>query len=71
MNGSTTFDNALDAVEHLSLEQQVDLVAIVQRRLAARGREQVASDIRDGRLSHQSGQAAAASVADLMREIES
>jgi len=37
---STTFDEVLDAVEHLPVEQQADLVEVVRRRLAERGRQQ-------------------------------
>ena len=35
---STTFDEVPDAIEHLPIEQQADLVDVVRRRLAERGR---------------------------------
>jgi len=71
MSSTTAFDDALEAVEHLPVDQQVDLLAIVQRRLAARGRDQIAADVREGQQGQQAGQASPVSVADLMREIES
>jgi hypothetical protein len=43
---STTFDEVLDAIEHLPIEQQADLVDVVRRRLAERGRQQIIADAR-------------------------
>ena len=46
---STTFDEVLDAIEHLPIEQQADLVDVVRRRLAERGRQQIIADAREAR----------------------
>ena len=68
---STTFDDVLEAVEHLPVDQRLELIAVVQRRLAEQGLQRVAADVREGRADFQAGRAAPISVADLMREIES
>ena len=71
MANRSTFDDILEAVDHLSPDDQADLVAVIQRRLAERGRQQVVSDVREGRADYQAGRAAPAGVDDLMREIDS
>ena len=66
-----TFDEVLDAIEHLPMEQQADLVEVVRRRLAERGRQRIVADAREARAEHAAGNTRAMSVDDLMREIES
>jgi hypothetical protein len=68
---SRTFDEVLDAIEHLPVEQQADLVELVRRRLAERGRRQIIDDAREARAEFAAGKTRATSVDDLMREIES
>jgi len=71
MQKATTFDEVLDAIEHLPDEQQADLVGVVRRRLAERGRQRIVADAREARAQHAAGQTRAMSIDDLMREIES
>ena len=66
-----TFDKVLDAIEHLPAEEQADLVQVVQRRLAERGRRRVINEIKEARSQFDRSKAKPASVNDLMREIES
>ncbi len=66
-----TFDEVLDAIEHLPVEQQANLVEVVRRRLAERGRQRIVADAREARAEHAAGKTRAMSVDDLMREIES
>jgi hypothetical protein len=68
---STTFDEVLDAVEHLPVEQQADLVEVVRRRLAERGRQQIVADAREARAEFAAAKTHPTSIDDLMREIES
>ncbi len=68
---STTFDEVLDAIEHLPVEQQADLVDVVRRRLAERGRQQIIADASEARAEFAAGNTRATSIDDLMREIES
>ena len=68
---STTFDEVLDAIERLPVEQQADLVDVVRRRIAERGRQQIIADAREARNEFAAGKTRATSIDDLMREIES
>ena len=70
MRTGTTFENVLDASEHLPADQQAGLVDVVRRRLAERGRQQTVADVRDGRAEHAVGQIDVTSVDELMREIQ-
>jgi hypothetical protein len=70
MRDAATFDDVLEAIEHLPVEQQADLVDVVRRRLAERARKQIVADAREARAEHQAGKTRATSVDDLMREIE-
>ena len=67
MNPDTTaFDELLEAVEHLSAEEQADLVDLIQRRLAEQGRRRVVAEMREARSQFQQGAAKPASVDDLI-----
>ena len=66
-----TFDEVLDAIEHLPVDQQADLIEVMRRRLAERGRPQVIQDVRDARREHAEGKTRSASVEEIMGEIES
>jgi len=71
MPKTTTFDELLDAIELLPSEQQADLVDVVRHRLAERGRKQIIADAQQAKAEHGAGKTRAASVDDIMREIES
>jgi len=71
MNPSTTFDEILDAVEALPPDQQADLIDVVRRRLAERGRKQILADAHAASEEHDQGKTRVSSVDDLMREIKS
>jgi len=66
-----TFDEVLDAIERLPVEEQADLLDVVRRRLAERGHRRVVEDVTEGRSQFSVGQTKLTSVDDLMREIES
>ncbi|MBN1866864.1 hypothetical protein JW916_06195 [Candidatus Sumerlaeota bacterium] len=68
---NATFDELLEAVEHLPPEAQEDLVSLIQRRLAEQGRRRIVGEVRQARSEFESGAARPASVDDLVREIES
>jgi hypothetical protein len=67
----TTFDEILDAVEKLPADEQAELVDVVQRRLALRGRQRVVAEAQEARLEHAAGKTRVVSADELMREIES
>jgi hypothetical protein len=66
-----TFDQVLEEVENLPVDQQADLVEVVRRRLAARGRRRVIQEVREGLAQYQDGKTKAVSADQIMREIES
>jgi hypothetical protein len=67
----TTFDEVLEAIEHLPIDEQADLLEVVRRRLAERGRQRVVDEVRQARSEFGAGATKPTSVDDLMREIES
>jgi hypothetical protein len=71
MASETTFDQVLDAIELLPDDQQANLVEVVRRRLAERGRQQIIADAQQARAEHQDGRVQPISVDELMRELES
>jgi hypothetical protein len=71
MSNKSTFNEILEAVEHLPVEQQSDLVEVIRRRLAERGRKRVVADVQEARAELASGNARATSVDDLMKELGS
>ncbi len=66
-----TFDEVLEAIEQLPADEQADLLEVVRRRLAERGRQRVIEEIGEARAQFSNGTAKPASVDDLMREIQS
>ncbi|HEV7301370.1 MAG TPA: hypothetical protein VGN72_18555 [Tepidisphaeraceae bacterium] len=65
MNNTTTFDEVLDAIEHLPVEQQADLVDVVRRRLVDRGRQRIVADAKAARAELAAGQTQPTSLDDL------
>jgi len=65
------FDELLEAVENLPDEAQAELVDVIRRRLAERGRERVVAEVRQARKEYTEGKCSATTPDDLMREIES
>lgn len=71
MNQQSAFDDVLDAVEQLDADAQAELVAILSRRLAERGRERVASAVEQARREFAAGQCQAMTAAEIVREAQS
>jgi hypothetical protein len=63
------FAEVLEAVDRLSLDEQETLVAIVQRRMAERGRKLLAVDVQDARREFATGLCRPSSADELMNEI--
>ena len=55
MNEQTAFADALEAAERLDSEEQEELVAILSRRLAERGRQRVAATVEQARREFAAG----------------
>lgn len=63
-----TFAEVLDAAEALDPGAQAELVAILSRRLAERGRDRVAASVEEARRERAAGGTRPATAADLVRE---
>jgi hypothetical protein len=66
-----TFNEVLEAIDHLPVDEQADLLEVVRRRLAERGRRRVIDDNKEARAQFASGGAKPATVDEIMGEIES
>jgi hypothetical protein len=65
------FDELLEAVEGLPDDAQAELVDVIRRRLAERGRERVVQEVRQARKEFDEDKCSVNTPDDLMREIES
>jgi len=68
MSQPVTFADVLDAAEQLDVEAQAELVAVLSRRLAERGRERVATTVAQARREFATGRCQSMTAAELVRE---
>jgi hypothetical protein len=68
MNHSIVFADVLDAAEQLDADAQAELVSILSRRLAERGRERVVEAVAHARREFAAGQCQVMTAADIVRE---
>ena len=71
MTPPVRFDELLEAVERLPDEAQAELVEVIGRRLAERGRQRIAAEVRQARQEFAEGKCSPATPGEVMREIES
>ena len=71
MSKQTAFADVLDAAERLDIEAQAELVAVLNRRLAERGRERVVATVAQARREFTAGQCQPMTAAELVREAQS
>jgi hypothetical protein len=71
MSDIVALDEVLDAAEKLPFDVQEELVAILRKRLAERGRERIIADIREARQEFAAGKCRPASPDEILREIQS
>jgi hypothetical protein len=69
MQKPAPFAEVLEAVEHLSPDEQEALLEIVRRRMAERGRRRLAAEVRRARKEFAQGRCKPATVEEIMREI--
>ena len=65
----TTFAQALELIEHLSLEEQDALLEIVQHRMIERRRSEIATNAQATVQAYREGRASYGTVDDLRREL--
>jgi hypothetical protein len=63
------FHEVVEAADHLSLEEQEELLAILHRRVAQAARQRLAADIDESRRELNEGRCSPATPDELMREI--
>jgi hypothetical protein len=71
MSHQNAFADVLDAAEQLDADAQAELVAVLCRRLAVRGRERVAATVAQARREFAAGQCQPMSAAEVVREAQS
>jgi hypothetical protein len=71
MSDAIEFSDVLDAAERLDSDAQAELVAILTRRLAERGRERVIETVAQSRREFVAGECRVMSPAELLRESQS
>jgi hypothetical protein len=63
------FGEVLEAADHLSQDEQQELIAILTRRLAQAGRQRLAAEIQEARQEFAEGRCFPTTPNELMREI--
>jgi hypothetical protein len=63
------FGEVLEAADHLSQDEQEELIAILHRRLAQTVRQQLAADVQEARQEYAEGRCVPATPAEMIREI--
>ena len=71
MRAVMRFNDVLEAVEELTLDEQTELVEVVRRRVAEQGRQRLMAELRESRAEFARGEAKITSIDELMKEIES
>jgi len=69
MTQTLPFGEVLEAANHLSHDEQEELIAILHRRLVQAARQRVAADVKEARQEFAAGHCLPASPDELMREI--
>lgn len=71
MSHSTAFADALDAVEQLDADDQAEFAAVLNRRVAERGRERVTATVAEARREFAAGQCLPMTSAEIVHEAQS
>ncbi len=65
----TSFDQILEMIDNLSLDEQEDLINIAQNRQADKRREEIASNISNSRLEYQKDEVFRGTVDDIISKL--
>ena len=63
------FGEVLEAADHLSQDEQEELIAVLRRRLTQAARQRLAAEVREARQEFAEGRCLPATPEELMREI--
>jgi hypothetical protein len=69
MTAAMPFGEVLEAADQLSTDEQQELIAILNRRLAQVGRQRIVADVQESRQEFAEGRCHPATPDELMREI--
>ena len=69
MSQQLRFDEVLDAADQLSLDEQRELIAILNRRLALAGRQRLLEEVEEARKDFAAGKCLPATPDEIMRDI--
>ena len=70
MSPKIAFSDALDVAEQLDPDDQAELVAVLSRRLAERGRERLAATVAQARNEFAAGQCQPMTAVEIVREAQ-
>ena len=65
------FQEALDAVEALSLDDQIELLSVLNNRLNLRQRQQIVQEVREAQQEYREGKFRSGTVDDFLAELDS
>ena len=71
MTHHAEFDDVLAAAEQLDVDAQAELVTVLSRRLAERGRERVTATVVQARREFAAGECQPMTAAEILREAQS
>ncbi len=66
---TNSFGDVLDAADHLSTEEQEELIAILHRRLSQSARQRVIADVQEARQEFATGCCSPVTPEEILREI--
>jgi uncharacterized membrane-anchored protein YhcB (DUF1043 family) len=69
MTQALSFGEVLEAADHLSPDEQEELIAILQRRVAQEARRRLAAEVQEARRDFAEGRCSPTTADELMREI--
>ena len=67
--GTTVFQEVLDAVDTLPVQQQEDILQIMQKRMVEKKRGELAAAVREARAEYDRGEVQKGTVAELMKDL--
>lgn len=65
------FQEALDAVEALSLDDQIELISVLNNRLNLRQRQQIVQEVQEAQQEYREGKFRSGTVDDFLSELDS
>jgi hypothetical protein len=65
----TTFSEIVDAADHLSVDEQLELLELLRRRIASRNRESLVRDVAEAHAEFQAGLIRPTTASSIMAEV--